>query len=152
VSVRFRKSRDYLSAAEVGGAFLTHKNKFAGMKSQGYHPLRKLSAVHRGIRFAVLQDFSVTYKLGLSLVIMVASIYLRHWIDLAIIAMATASVLAAELFNTAVEATCDYIQPRHDEQIGMIKDVAAAAAGVCILVWAFILIYEYYAVVVVIIS
>jgi diacylglycerol kinase (ATP) len=74
---------------------LTYKNKFAGTKPHGYHPLRKIAAVHRGIRFVVIQDFSVAYKLVLSLVIMVASFYLRHWIDLAIIALVTALVLAA---------------------------------------------------------
>jgi diacylglycerol kinase (ATP) len=93
----------------------------------------------------VLQDFSVAYKLILSLVIMTTSVYLRHWIDLTLVAIATAMVLSAELFNTAVEVTCDFVQPQHDERIGLIKDIAAAAAGVCISVWAFIFVYEYYA-------
>lgn len=36
-------------------------------------------------------------------------------------------VLIAETFNTCIEKICDYIQPNHDKQIGIIKDVAGGA-------------------------
>jgi len=37
------------------------------------------------------------------------------------------AVLAAEMFNHAIEKTCDHISPEHHKGIGIIKDVAASA-------------------------
>ena len=36
-------------------------------------------------------------------------------------------VLTAESLNTAIEKTCDFIQPGFDKKIGFIKDIAAGA-------------------------
>lgn len=36
-------------------------------------------------------------------------------------------VLAAEIFNTAIEKICDMIQPEFDMRIGFIKDISAGA-------------------------
>lgn len=47
--------------------------------------------------------------------------------DTALILMASVAVLSAEIFNTAIEKTCDIIQPDFDKRIGFIKDVAAGA-------------------------
>jgi diacylglycerol kinase (ATP) len=47
--------------------------------------------------------------------------------DAALILMASAAVLSAEIFNTAIEKICDIIQPDFDERIGFIKDIAAGA-------------------------
>lgn len=51
-------------------------------------------------------------------------------------------VLVAELFDSAIEVLCDFIEPHHNDQIHVIKDIAAAAAGISILVWAAILMIE----------
>lgn len=47
--------------------------------------------------------------------------------DAALILMASAAVLSAEIFNTAIEKICDIIQPDFDKRIGFIKDIAAGA-------------------------
>jgi diacylglycerol kinase (ATP) len=39
------------------------------------------------------------------------------------------------VFNTAIEAVCDFMETRHNEKIGIIKDMAAAATGIAIAVW-----------------
>lgn len=36
-------------------------------------------------------------------------------------------VLAAEIFNTAIEKICDIIHPEFDRRIGFIKDISAGA-------------------------
>ena len=36
-------------------------------------------------------------------------------------------VLAAELFNTALEALCDMLRPTHDPHVAKIKDLSAGA-------------------------
>lgn len=47
--------------------------------------------------------------------------------DAALILIASAAVLSAEIFNTAIEKVCDIIQPDFDKRIGFIKDIAAGA-------------------------
>ena len=45
----------------------------------------------------------------------------------ALVVVMIVMVLMAELFNTALEVLCDYVQPEHHEAIGKIKDLGAAA-------------------------
>ncbi|MGF1616039.1 MAG: diacylglycerol kinase [Gammaproteobacteria bacterium] len=115
------------------------RNKFLGIGEPGYHPLHKVQAILSGLRYAVLHDSSVLYKVVLSAVILVWSVSLHAWLDTAVIILATGVALAAELFNTAVEALCDFVEVRQNEKIRMIKDIAAAAAGVAILAWAVVI-------------
>ena len=117
-------------------------NKFLGTGEKGYHPLRKIGVCLSGLRYAVRYDFSVTYKLVLSLLVLAASFWLRQWLDFLMIPAATALVLVAELFNSAIEALCDFIETDENEKIKVIKDIAAAAAGISILLWAVVLVVE----------
>jgi diacylglycerol kinase len=118
------------------------RNKFLGTGEPGYHPLRKLRTIFCGLRYAVIYDFSVAYKLVLSAVVLAAAIALRAWVDVLLIILVTALVLIAEMFNSAIEALCDFIEVRHNEKIGIIKDIAAAAAGISIAVWLVIIAVE----------
>jgi diacylglycerol kinase (ATP) len=119
------------------------KNKFLGTGEKGYHPLRKLKVMLAGLRFAMI-DIAVSYKLVLSVIVIVPSLFLHAWVDSSIIILATAMMLTAEMFNTVVEAMCDYMQSDYDPKIGMIKDVAAAATGIAIFAWIVILAVEAY--------
>lgn len=74
----------------------------------------------------------------LSAIILIGSVSLHAWLDTAVIILATGVALAAELFNTALEALCDFIEARYNEKIRMIKDIAAAA-GVAVFVWAVVI-------------
>jgi diacylglycerol kinase len=118
------------------------RNKFLGIGQSGYHPLRKLRTVVSGLRYAVLQDFSVGYKVVLSVVVLAVAFALRQWVDVLLILLATGLVLTAEILNTAIEAVCDFVESKHNDKIKIIKDVAAAGVGISILVWAVILLAE----------
>ena len=48
----------------------------------------------------------------------------------------------AELFNSAIEALCDFVEERHNEKIKVIKDIAAAAVGMSILLWVTVMVME----------
>lgn len=111
------------------------KNKFLGTGEHGYNPLRKIATVISGLRYAVLTDFSVGYKVILSVIVLIATFVLREWADLLLILIATGLVLITEIFNSAIEALCDFVEERHNEKIKIIKDVAAAAVGISIVVW-----------------
>ena len=118
------------------------RNKFLGTGDAGYHPVRKIRTVFAGLRYAVLYDFSVAYKLVLSVAVLVATFMLREWLDFLLILVVTGLVLIAEIFNSAVEALCDFVEVRHNEKIGIIKDMAAAAVGISIFLWAVVLTVE----------
>ena len=118
------------------------RNKFLGTGTQGYHPLRKVQTVYSGLRYAVLYDYSVTYKLLLSVVLLTAAFFLRAWIDVILVMLVTGLVLVAELLNSAIEALCDFVEESHNEKIKIIKDISAAAVGVSIAMWFVVLCVE----------
>ena len=118
------------------------RHKFLGTGDPGYHPLRKLRTVFSGLRYAVIYDFSVAYKLVLSALVLAAAFALRAWVDLLLILVVTALVLIAEILNSAIEALCDFVETRHNEKIKVIKDIAAAAVGISIFVWLVVLTIE----------
>jgi diacylglycerol kinase (ATP) len=111
-------------------------------RQSGYHPIRKVKVVLSGLRIAVVTEFSVAYKVVLSVLVLVISFIFRQWIDLTLIFFATGLMLVAELFNSAIEALCDFLEERQDERIRVIKDISAAAVGISILVWAITLVLE----------
>ncbi len=115
------------------------RHKFLGTGEVGYHPLRKLRTVISGLRYAVLYDWSVTYKLVVSVVVLAVAFAARAWVDFLLILVVTAFVLVAEILNSAIEALCDFVETRHNEKIKVIKDIAAAGVGVAIFVWIVVL-------------
>jgi diacylglycerol kinase len=118
------------------------RNKFLGTGEPGYHPLRKLRTIYSGLRYAVLYDFSVAWKLIFSLLVLGAALVARDWVDSVLIIVVTALVLVAEIMNSAVEALCDFVEDRHNEKIGIIKDIAAAAVGIAMFAWLLVLGFE----------
>jgi diacylglycerol kinase (ATP) len=119
------------------------RNKFLGTGEKGYHPIRKIKVCISGLRYAVRYDFSVAYKMYLSVITLIICFLLRQWIDFLLILAATALVLIAEMFNSAIEALCDFIETNENHKIMIIKDISAAAAGISILLWAVILCVEF---------
>jgi diacylglycerol kinase len=108
----------------------------------GYHPIRKIKVILNGLYFAVITDFSVAYKLVLSIPIVIFAAVFYRWVDLTLILLATGMMLLGELLNSAIEILCDFVEQQQNPQIGVIKDIAAAAAGVGIFVWAVTLVLE----------
>jgi hypothetical protein len=73
------------------------RNKFLGTGEAGYHPLRKLRTICSGLRYAVIYDFSVAWKLVFSLLVLAAALLLRDSIDLVLIIVVTAMVPGFEV-------------------------------------------------------
>jgi diacylglycerol kinase len=114
-------------------------NKF---RTPGYSPTRKLKVILSGLHVAVVTDFSVAYKVILSVPILGVAFFFRQWVDISLILLAMGLMLISELFNSAIEVLCDFVEPQQNDRIRVTKDIAAAAAGLSILVWAAILIIE----------
>lgn len=107
--------------------------------ASGYHPLRKIRTALAGISHAVLRDFSVRYKLIISVAfLLLAGMYETLFHFLFVLAV-TGAMLVAEILNTAIEALCDRVQPEYDERIKNIKDMAAGATFIAIVIWYIVL-------------
>lgn len=48
-------------------------------------------------------------------------------LDTVLVLSVSFGVVSAEIFNTAIEKICDFIQPEFDRRIGFIKDISAGA-------------------------
>lgn len=118
------------------------KNKFLDTGEHGYHPLRKFKILLSGLRYAVIYDFSVMYKIIISILIFIPVVIFKEWLDASLIILATGVMLASEMFNSAIEAMCDFMETRHNEKIKIIKDIAASATGVTIFVWIVVICIE----------
>ncbi len=118
------------------------RNKFFGIGEPGYHPVKKIKVCLEGIYFAARFDFSFAYKLFLSIAVLILCFIFRQWIDFFFILTATALVLMAELFNSAIEALCDFVETRENPKIKVIKDISASAVGIGIMLWTTIIAVE----------
>lgn len=96
------------------------------MKNQNF--LRRLTFALAGLRTAWRTENSFKTHTVAALAVVGALAWLRPapswW---AIAALTIAFVLAAELFNTAVEGLADHLHPEEHPAIKAIKDCAAAA-------------------------
>jgi diacylglycerol kinase (ATP) len=115
---------------------------FKKFRTPGYNPTRKFKVILSGLHVAVVTDFSVAYKVVLSIPVLGGAFFFRQWVDVSLILLAMGLMLISELFNSAIEVLCDFVEPQQNEHIRVTKDIAAAAAGLSILVWAAILVIE----------
>jgi diacylglycerol kinase len=120
------------------------RNKFLNTGAHGFNPTRKISVALKGIYLAVILDFSVAYKIVLSAILMAGFFYYRQWLDFGMVLLATGLVIISEVFNTAIEALCDFVEPEYNQKIGLIKDVSAGAVGISIFIWFIIISIEIY--------
>ena len=83
-------------------------------------------ALH-GLVHALRAEKSLRFQAGCFVLLLVALLLLRPaplWWGLTL--LAAAGVLAAELFNTAIEHLVDHLHPQTHPQIRIVKDCAAA--------------------------
>jgi undecaprenol kinase len=80
-----------------------------------------------GIGYAVRSEQSARIQVGAFVILVVALLILRPgpfwW---ALMMLASAGVLAAEMFNTAIEHLADHLHPELHPHIRAVKDCAAA--------------------------
>lgn len=89
---------------------------------------KRLGFALAGLAHAVRGERSLQIQLAVLLGVLAVMAYLRPpalwW---ALVSLAAALVLAAELFNTAIEHLADHVHPELHPQIRLVKDCAAAA-------------------------
>ena len=82
----------------------------------------------KGIAILFQTQINARIHLTALLVVLVAGFFFKiNNTEWCLIALASASVLAAEAMNTAVEFVVDLVSPQYHDLAGKAKDVAAAA-------------------------
>jgi diacylglycerol kinase len=118
------------------------RHKLPDTGQEGYNPIRKIKVWLSGLRYAIFYDFSVAYKVVLSVIVLSVCFYFRQWIDFLLVMVVTGLMLIVEMLNTTIEALCDFVEDRENFKIKVIKDIAAAAAGISIVMWLVVFVTE----------
>jgi diacylglycerol kinase (ATP) len=95
-------------------------------KNQGFP--QRLRFALAGIAHALRHEGSLRFQ-ALALVAVLIVLAIGHLAPIwwALVVLTSAGVLAAELFNTAIEHLADHLHPEVHPQIRVVKDCAAAA-------------------------
>jgi diacylglycerol kinase (ATP) len=89
---------------------------------------KRLGFAAAGLGHALRGERSLQTQLGMLVGVVAVLVYVRPppvWWGL--VSVCAAAVLAAELFNTAIEHLADHVRPELHPQIRIVKDCAAAA-------------------------
>ena len=107
------------------------------MKNQSLR--RRLGFAVQGVRGAWRSETSFRQQVGVALGVLLVLVWQQPaMVWWALLLMNCGLVLAAELFNTALENALDYLSPQRHPAIEMAKDCAAGAVlllsltGVCV--------------------
>ena len=81
-----------------------------------------------GFRVAVLTERNIKIHLIAAILVISAGLFFSITvIEWAILCLAISSVIGMEMMNTAIERALDHLEPKQVKQIGVAKDLAAAA-------------------------
>ncbi len=95
-------------------------------KNQAF--FRRLSFALAGLRTGIRTEHSLRFQAATAVgVLVVLWVFRPEPIWWAMTILASALVMMAELFNTAIEHLVDHLHPEAHPRIGMVKDIAAAA-------------------------
>jgi len=94
--------------------------------------LRSFGYAWKGIQSCVGKEQNLSFHLIAAMAVITAGIVLgitrTEWI---MVVMCIGTVIAAELFNTAIEKLVDLVSPERHPVAGQVKDIAAGAVLIC---------------------
>ena len=111
-------------------SFITNRQLF--MKYDLKKQLRSFGYAWKGIQSCVGKEQNLSFHLIAAMAVIIAGIVLgitrTEWI---MVVMCIGTVIAAELFNTAIEKLVDLVSPERHPVAGQVKDIAAGAVLIC---------------------
>ncbi len=86
----------------------------------------------KGIRCCIGKEQNLSFHLIAAIIVVIAGFILSiTTIEWTIVILCIGVVIAAELFNTAIERLVDLVSPQQHPIAGKVKDIAAGAVLVC---------------------
>lgn len=111
-------------------SFITNRQLL--MKYDLKEQLRSFGYAWKGIQSCVGKEQNLSFHLIAAMAVIIAGIVLgitrTEWI---MVVMCIGTVIAAELFNTAIEKLVDLVSPERHPVAGQVKDIAAGAVLIC---------------------
>jgi diacylglycerol kinase (ATP) len=111
-------------------SFITNRQLL--MKYDFKKQLRSFGYAWKGIQSCVGKEQNLSFHLIAAIAVIIAGIVLgitrTEWI---MVVMCIGTVIAAELFNTAIEKLVDLVSPERHPVAGRVKDIAAGAVLIC---------------------
>jgi diacylglycerol kinase (ATP) len=102
------------------------------MKYDFKKQLRSFGYAWKGIRCCIGKEQNLSFHLIATVVTVIAGFLLEITrIDWMIVILCIGVVIAAELFNSAIEKLVDLVSPEQHPIAGQVKDIAAGAVLVC---------------------
>lgn len=90
--------------------------------------IKSFSYARAGAEHAIRTQRNIWIHLGVAVVVIGGALYFRlAAVELALLVLTIATVIVAEMFNTALEIIVDHLSPEIREEAGIIKNVAAGA-------------------------
>lgn len=94
--------------------------------------LRSFSYAWQGIRCCIGKEQNLSFHLIATAITVIAGFLLGiNRMEWMMVILCIGVVIAAELFNTAIEALVDLVSPQWHPLAGKVKDIAAGAVLVC---------------------
>lgn len=111
-------------------SFITNRQLL--MKYDLKKQLRSFGYAWKGIQSCVGKEQNLSFHLIAAMAVIIAGIVLgitrTEWI---MVVMCIGTVIAVELFNTAIEKLVDLVSPERHPVAGRVKDIAAGAVLIC---------------------
>ncbi len=111
-------------------SFITNRQLL--MKYDLKKQLRSFGYAWKGIQSCVGKEQNLSFHLIAAMAVIIAGIVLgitrTEWM---MVVMCIGTVIAAELFNTAIEKLVDLVSPERHPVAGQVKDIAAGAVLIC---------------------
>ena len=102
------------------------------MKYDFKKQLRSFGYAWKGIRCCIGKEQNLSFHLIATVVTVITGFLLEITrIDWMIVILCIGVVIAAELFNSAIEKLVDLVSPERHPIAGQVKDIAAGAVLVC---------------------
>jgi diacylglycerol kinase len=115
---------DALGAKIPRSAEAPHRSGSWNVLKSGYHAFS-------GLMWVTPRTPSIRLGIVVVIVLSAGGFLLRFTsVEIALLVLVGALLLAVETLNTSIEMLCDFVEPKHDPKIGKIKDVAAGATAV----------------------
>ncbi len=114
------------------------------MKSELVRLFRSFGFAGKGIRHLFISEPNARIHLALTALAGALALLLGFSaIEWAILSLTIGLVLAAEAFNTAIEALTDLLHPEPHPQVAIVKDVAAGAVALSALMAVIVALFLY---------
>ena len=96
--------------------------------------IRSFKYAQEGARHTLMTQRNIWIHLAIGGAVVVAAVWLKlSAVEMALIALTIAMVIAAEMINTALEEMVDLVKPEHHPAAALIKNIAAGAVLVAAL-------------------